>query len=703
MSSRCPNCKGRGQIIKDKANCSTCFGMGKTTIVLGEKGGEACKTCNGTGKITTYEKCSMCNGTKVVSYCKNCKKLMGSKSKTGLCSSCQNQTDPIVYVLKPPVDGQLVRRDMLLLSRVENVKNIGVFVKLADGVNVLIGSKDLTRDYAWDIGEEVIVRIKSINEQGKLYGAAESLKKYKLESLRGKVRTLQIADITPERVGAYMSFKAQVVAVLQTSGPTRFTFVDKTGSINGAAFIKPGERAFADIKEDSVVQVFGEVTKFKETMQIEIRDIELLEESEAKSLVEEIENAIDEKSIPPDIEFSIKSPTLERLKEDIKEAAKIIRKAVYTGQTIYIRHHADADGGVAGFCMHYALEKFMEAEGFDSDTIRMRIKRLPNKPPFFELIDTVKDIEFSLADKERFGDKLPIFVCMDFGSSTESLLSYQKLKALDLTIVVIDHHFPDQIIKELVDVHVNPYWVEGGYELSGGMLGFEVAKFIYPGIATDLEHLPAVAGLMDRVEGEEIKAYLELAKQKGYEKEKLEKIGIALDFEMYFLRFSEGKNLMKILFNVDTEQTWHEKMVELVWNEAFNSLQQSLKDSLPHVEHKTLENKIELFLFDVEMYTHRFSFPPPGKLTGLVFDHYCKENENKAVVTLGLGPDFLILRSKNVSINFPDMIKKMREKIPETGTQGGGHEVVGSLKFYEGEREKAINFFVDLLSTLKTI
>ena len=49
------------------------------------------------------------------------------------------------------------------------------------------------------------------------------------------------------------------------------------------------------------------------------------------------------------------------------------------------------------------------------------------------------------------------------------------------------------------------------------------------------------------------------------------------------------------------------------------------------------------------------------------------------------------------------MIKKMREKIPETGTQGGGHEVVGSLKFYEGEREKAINFFVDLLSTLKTI
>ncbi len=701
MAQRCPKCKGRGKVVKETASCPTCLGIGKTTFQIGQKGGEICQKCNGKGKIKIFETCPVCEGKKQVYYCDNCKKTMTEKDESGLCLTCRSQENPTVYVLKPPIDPDLIRLNMLMLGRVDAQKSVGVFVDLSDKVNLLIGSNDVTNDYAWDRGEEVIVRVKNIKSGNKIYGEPVVLEDYSLESLRGTVTTISIAELQKRRMGSFISFKGQVVSVLQTSGPTRFTIVDETGSINGVAFVKAGERAFPEIKEDAAVQVFGEISKFKESVQIEISDIERLKEKEAMEILNKIAKAIDIKAKPAQINYSIKSKLLEKIRPELEKAAKRIRKTIYTGQPILIRHHADADGAVAGFCLHYALMKMMEEEeGFDSDTIRLRIKRLPNKPPFFELIDAVKDLEFALSDKERFGDKLPLFVCMDFGSSTESIVAYKKIKALDLDIVVIDHHFPDEEIRALVDVHVNPYWQEGGYEICGGMLGYELARLIYPNISEDLKHLPAVAGLMDRVEGEEIGKYLKLAKEKGYSKEELKKIGMATDYELYQLRFSEGTNLLKILFNVDTKEGWHTKMYKLLGEEAQNLFDEALRATLPHVEEKTLTNDILLTTIDVDLYTARFSFPAPGKLTGLLFDEFCKKNPEKAVVTLGLGPDFMILRSKDVKINFPEAVKTMQESMPASGVNGGGHEVVGSLKYYEGVRDQVISFFIDYLSKL---
>ncbi|MCK5142003.1 MAG: phosphoesterase, partial [Candidatus Heimdallarchaeota archaeon] len=343
-----------------------------------------------------------------------------------------------------------------------------------------------------------------------------------------------------------------------------------------------------------------------------------------------------------------------------------------------------------------------EKEGYDSDTIRTRLKRLPNKPPFYDAIDVTKDLDFALSDQVRFGDKLPLFVCLDFGSSTESLFPYLQIKALDLEIIVIDHHFPDKEIQELVDIHVNPYFVGGGYELSAGMLGVELARIIYPDIHEEIIHLPAIAGLMDRVEGKEIIEYIKLAEKKGYSVDDLRRIGLAIDFEVYQLRFSEGYNTMKILFGIETNQEWHSRMYNLIGNEAKKLLETSVKDSLPHCKKKVLANGTLLVTIDVELYAHRFTFPNPGKLTGLIFDHFCSKNEDKAVVTLGEGPDFLILRSKGLLINFPNVVKLMRKEIPEAGVEGGGHEVVGSLKFYEGERKRVKTFFVEHMTKLKT-
>ncbi len=702
MSSKCPTCKGRGKIIKEKMTCPSCLGIGKTTFTLGEtKEGQACEKCEGTGKIILREKCPTCGGNQTVQLCSNCKKIIKEQTSSGLCSSCEEKKVPVVYSLKPPIDSRLVRKGMLLLSRVDAVKKIGVFVQIAPDLNVLIRTKDVTQDYAWDIGEEVIVKVNFINDQGKLFGIPLNIDDYSTESLRGRVRKLQINNLNQDMEGSFISLNAQVVSVLQTSGPTRFTLADQTGSINGAAFIKPGERAFPEIEEDMVVAIFGEINKHRDILQIEIKDMEALEAAESTILVKEIEKAIDKKATPQKIDFSIKSELLEKLRPDLTKAAKRIRKAIYTGQPIIIRNHADADGTVAGFAVKMAIRNLMEKEGYDADTIRMRLKRLPNKPPFYDDIDVTKDLNFALADQERFGDKLPLFVCLDFGSSTESLFPYLQIKSLDLEVIVIDHHFPDKEIKDLVDIHVNPYFVGGGYELSAGMLGYELARMICSDIHDDLLHLPAIAGLMDRVEGKELEQYIKLAESKDYTIDDLKKIGIAVDYEVYQLRFSEGQNLLKILFGVNTPVEWHTKMYTLIGRETREMMNKAYKNALPHSKLKELENGVLLVTIDVELYTHRFTFPNPGKLTGMIFDHYCDENPNKAVVTLGEGPDFIILRSKGLAINFPDAVKLMQNKIPEADVEGGGHEVVGSFKFYEGVRKKVQKFFVEFLSSLE--
>ena len=61
-----------------------------------------------------------------------------------------------------------------------------------------------------------------------------------------------------------------------------------------------------------------------------------------------IDKALDIKAEPEDNPFLIESPVLDRLRPKMREAAKVIRRAILEGRSILIRHHADADGICAG-------------------------------------------------------------------------------------------------------------------------------------------------------------------------------------------------------------------------------------------------------------------------------------------------------------------------------------------------------------------
>ena len=120
--------------------------------------------------------------------------------------------------------------------------------------------------------------------------------------------------------------------------------------------------------------------------------------------------------------------------------------------------------------------------------------------------------------------------------------------------------------------------------------------------------------------------------------------------------------------------------------------------SMPHVRHQTLDNGAELFLLDVEIHAHKFTFPPPGKTSGEVHDRLCQQHTGSPVVTIGFGPDFAVLRSKGVMMNIPKMVRELRDEIPGGGISGGGHLVVGSIKFVEGMREQVLQGLIEKIS-----
>lgn len=86
-----------------------------------------------------------------------------------------------------------------------------------------------------------------------------------------------------------------------------------------------------------------------------------------------------------------------------------------------------------------------------------------------------------------------------------------QAKIYDIEVVVIDHHYPGELITkderngeiysatvavdEYVDTHVNPYLVGGDSQLTAGALACEVAHIINPSVKELIKHLPAVAAL----------------------------------------------------------------------------------------------------------------------------------------------------------------------------------------------------------------
>jgi RecJ-like exonuclease len=610
-------------------------------------------------------------------------------------SLADDDAEPTVYDLDPRCGREAVESGALYHGTVNGIVDYGVFVDVSDQVSGLVHESNLLADY--DVGDKLIVELDEERQNGDLSFHERAPDSYTTEAVAYDDQTT--VDELDAQVGSTVHLDGTVVQINQTEGPTIFQVRDETGVVPCAAFEDAGVRAYPEIELDDVVRLSGGVESRNGGVQIEVESIERVEGTTAEQFRERLDDALEAAAEPHDVEPLVEWEAFEPLREDLEDVARLLRKTVLEGRPIRMRHHADGDGICASVPVQLALERFVEETYEDPDAAQHMLKRLPSKAPFYEMEDVTRDLNFALENRSRHGQKLPLVAMLDNGSTEEDTPAYENLAHYDIPIVVVDHHHPDpEAVEPLVEEHVNPYLHGEDYRITTGMMCVELARMIAPELTDDLRHVPAVAGLSDRSEADAMADYMELAGEKGYDQSELREIGEALDYATNYLRYNDGGPLITDVLNVDCDdRDRHEELVEFLAERSERDIDRQLDMAMDHVEHERLDNDAHLYKLDVENHARRFTYPAPGKTTGAVHDRKVEET-GEPVITIGYGPDFSVLRSDGVRLDIPEMVEELREEFPGAGVSGGGHLVVGSIKFVRGKRETVLEALVEKMA-----
>ncbi|MFB6132624.1 MAG: DHH family phosphoesterase [Halanaeroarchaeum sp.] len=611
-------------------------------------------------------------------------------------SSADAGDRPAVVRLDPACTRDDVSTGERYLARVNGVVDYGVFVDLSEHVSGLVHESTLTSEY--DVGDELVVELVEIRENGDLGFEPVDLESYDVVE-RSPSYDRTAASVLEQFVGRETHLEGEIVQTKQTGGPTIFRVRDETGIVPCTAFEAAGVRAYPQIDVGDVVHVQGTVDAREDAVQVEIESMKRLEDDRAITVRDRLDAAVADRAEPPELDPLVEWPALEELLPDLRDVARRLRRTVLEGRPIRIRHHADGDGMCAAVPVQLALERLVERTYTERDAKRHLLRRLPSKAPYYEMEDATRDLNYALGDRARHGQKLPLLLMLDNGSTAEDRPAYRTLDHYDIPILVVDHHHPDpDAVAPYVETHVNPYLHGEDYRITAGMLSVELARMIDPTMTDELRHVPAVAGLSDRSKADAMDDYLSLAEEAGYARDALEDIGEALDYEAYVLRYDAGRGLIHDVLGIDdADEARHRELVEFLADRSERDVEHQLGDAMDHVEYERLANGAHLYRIDLDDHAHRFTYPAPGKTTGEIHDRKVVET-GEPVITIGYGPDFAVLRSDGVRLDIPQMVSDLNDELPGAGVNGGGHLVVGSIRFVPGMREPVLSALVEKMA-----
>ncbi|MET1123965.1 MAG: DHH family phosphoesterase [Archaeoglobaceae archaeon] len=690
----CESCGGKGYVEIERT-CETCGGSGKAksfdpkiTVELSREQLEmfmrgVCGVCSGSGKVKRMEVCRSCNGSGRVGKCRLCgAKVFGDYE---LCPSCRRK--PHAFKLRNACGIEDIRLNRVYVGTVSAVTDIGVFVQLNKRLRGLIHRRNL-KEQNFEEGGEILVKVAGITPSGEIDLLPVEMDGYAVIEVSKDVEVVGIADLE-RKIGKLVEVRGIVTHVKQTAGPTVFTILDGNLSVNAAAF-EGGDRAYPEIGVDDVVRVVGIVKRRDSKPQIEVLEMEKLLGEEAyeirKRVLAEVERACE----PEFRGFLIESGILNALKEEMMSVARELKRAIYESRPVIIRHHWDADGVCGGVALEVALTRLVEKVHSDSEAKYYLVKRRISRAPFYELEDVVKDLDESLEDAEKFGDKIPLVVLVDNGSGAEDVPAIRQLLAFGADVITIDHHYPDVEVDAYLLHHVNPYKVGGDSNYTSGVLCAEIARMISD---VDVVQLAAVSVVADRAEGE-VERYVELS---GLSREELQDIALAIEYEMFYLRFRPASQIIHEILGFGRKDR-QKKLVDILSSYAKQAIEEQLQPAMENVKVQVLPNGVALAALDVENFAKKFTFPPPGKLTGEVHDRL-KEKYEK-LVTIGYGPDFAVIRSEGVQLDIPRLVAELRNEVA-AAVDGGGHLVVGSIKFVQGKRKEVLSRLAAKIGSLK--
>jgi RecJ-like exonuclease len=473
-----------------------------------------------------------------------------------------------------------------------------------------------------------------------------------------------------DAVGDEVRIDGEVVSVRQTGGPTVFEVRDETGVVDVAAFIEPGVRAYPTAEIGDVVRIDGEVESHRGDVQVESEALVLLDGADADAVRRRLAEALTDEARPEGIQPLAGDETVAQLADGLLDAAEAIRRAVLESRPIVVRHPATADGYVAGASVERAVLPLIREEHAKSDAEYHYFTRRPLDDPVYDMDAATNDATRMLQDRDRHDEKLPLFLLVGTGSTTESADGIDLLSVYGVDAVVVDAAVADPETRDAVDTLVSPDIESIDADLSTGALVASLASAVNDEIREDLRHLPAVSYWADTPE-----RYVDLARDAGYDVERVAELREAIALEAYYQSYQDKRELVADLLFEDSGN-----LAAHVSEQFREKLETEVETATANIVTEAVDG-VEFGVLDTDGYTHRYDFPP----TPLLLDDLHRRNANgEPYATVGIGTDELYVRA-TTDVSIRDVADRAAELAPAADiTTAGLRE--GKIEFLSGER-----------------
>ncbi|WP_115863594.1 DHH family phosphoesterase [Halorussus litoreus] len=501
---------------------------------------------------------------------------------------------------------------------------------------------------------------------------------------------VQIATLS-DRVDETVRIEGEVVGARQTSGPTVFEIRDESATVDCAAFVEAGVRAYPEVETGDFVRLDGVVELRHNELQVETDELQKLEGDERETVETRLEDALRAEARPDDVGLLADHGAVGAVHDRIRDAAEAVRRAVMESRPVIVRHDATADGYVAGAAIERAVLPLVRDEHAQSDAQYHYFDRRPLEDGDYDMADATKDVTQMLDNRERHDEKLPLFVVVGAGSTVESADGLELLDVYDAPRVVVDTGYPDEDVADLADVSVNPHLADAdaaGDDVTAGVLGANLAAHVNGDVRDGVAHLPAVSYWDDAPD-----AYVDLAEEAGYEESHTDALREAVALEAYYQSYEDKRELITdLLFE-------HEKrdLAEHVAEQFREKLETEIDTVEPNLSIRG-ENGVSFTVLDTEAFTHRFDFPP----TGLLLDEIHRRELGADAapgdhhVTVGFDEDELRVRSDG-RVNAREVADAASETAPTAGISAKGTRD-GRIEFLIGERDAALDAVVEAIA-----
>jgi RecJ-like exonuclease len=487
-----------------------------------------------------------------------------------------------------------------------------------------------------------------------------------------------------DHVGADVRLEGEVVGIRQTSGPTVFELQDETGTVDCAAFVEAGVRAYPEVEEDDYVRLTGEVRERRGELQVETEALDVLEADEREAVEQRLADALDDEARPDTADPLAEDTAVAALSEELVEAATHIRKAVLTDRPVIVRHANTADGYLAGSALERATLPLVTDQHRRADAKYHYFDRRPIEGGVYDMDDATKDTTTMLDNRERHEEKLPLFVFVAAGGTRESLDGFDLLNVYGAPTVVIDDIDVDGAVVDTVDAVVSPS-PEAVPETTATSLAANVAAHVNEDVREDLGHLPAVSFWEDIPE-----PYVAAASEAGYDETAVSELREAVALEAHYQSYEDKRELITdLVFGDDEEDVGG--LAGHIAEQFREKVDKEVATAEANLDHRTVGD-VDIAVLDTDAFTHQYEFPPES----LLLDELHREVRDESDAVLGISTDTMYVRTDG-DVDLHELVSEVSERVPEGGVATRSVRD-GTIRYLAGERPAVLDATLDVLA-----